>query len=185
MNDINISVEITPNPNTLRFMLDKELLTKGSIDYNNAEKAENCILPKNLFKIGNITNVFIGKNFISITKSTETDWTNIIESITTTIKSTIKENESLFNEELLKESNNNDNDTETTLKIKEILDTEIRPAVAMDGGDIIFDKYEDNILYLQLQGACSGCPSSTMTLKMGIENRLKEDIPDLEDVIQI
>lgn len=181
---LTLTAQVTPNPNTLKFVLDRKLIDRGSIDFQDPEKGKNSPVVKALFEINGIEGVLIGTNFVSVTKSADVDWTHVAESITSTIKKELSENEEPIEKALIDATEDNSNDSEVEKKIKQILDTEIRPAVAMDGGDITFDRYEDGTLFLQLQGACSTCPSSVMTLKMGIENRLKEDIPELQEVVQ-
>lgn len=127
--------------------------------------------------------VFIGSDFVTISKQEWVDWEVIAEPLAGLIREHIE-----MDLPILVEATKNDedeNDTTTVKEIKKIINTEIRPAVAMDGGDIVFHSYEENRVYIHMQGACSGCPSSTMTLKMGIETRLREAIPEIEEVIPI
>ena len=127
-----------------------------------------------------------GKNFISINKDTEAGWEDVLENASNVIQSTLENERFKINPELLESRNDNHNENnKDIIKIKQILDDEIRPAINMDGGDCQFHSYEDGILKLELQGACSTCPSSTMTLKMGIEARLKEEISGLIEIIQV
>ena len=183
---INLTAMPTPNPNTVKFLVNKQFLESGSIDFSTADKTETSPLPKALFDIEGITGVMIGTNFVSITKSDEAGWETVLEPASKLIESKCADSDSLFDETLIKKAaENSENDTEVVKKIKGILDSEIRPAIAMDGGDCEFCGYEDGILTLRMQGACSDCPSSVMTLKMGIENRLREDIPDLKEVVQV
>jgi len=181
--EIAISAQITPNPNTLKFMINQILIPKGSIDFSYPDRAESSALPKALFEIEGITGVMIGVNFVSVSKSMQVDWAALAEPITDTIKKTIASGEKLIDDSLLENTENTGDDIES--RIKAILDNEIRPAVAMDGGDIQFYGFEDGIVSLQLQGACSSCPSATLTLKMGIENRLREEFPEVIEVIQV
>lgn len=184
MSDVRISAQVTPNPNTLKFMLDMLLFDKGSYNFENAEAAKTSPLPSELFEIEGIDGVMVGTNFVSVTKNPDIDWADLAEPIITTIKGVIAE-EDVYIDESVKTQHDGKEDSEAVTKIKHILDTEIRPAVAMDGGDITFHDYTDGILTLHLQGACSTCPSSIMTLQMGVEARLKEDIPDLKEVVQV
>ncbi len=184
MTELTISAQITPNPHTLKFMLNQLLIDTGSIDFTNPEKASTSPLVKALFDIEGVTGVLIGVNFVSVSKSLQIDWASLAEPITETLKTVIGSVEPLIDPALIPStSTQGGSDIET--RIKEILDQEIRPAVAMDGGDIVFYGYEDGIVSLHLQGACSSCPSSTLTLKMGIENRLREEIPEIIEVIQV
>ncbi len=184
---INLTAMPTPNPNTIKFLVENTFFERGSIDFPIAEKAESSPLPKALFDIKGIEGVMIGTNFISITKHDDEGWENVLEVSSNLIKDMLSdEKQTLFDPELIKKTEETGkNDSESVKRIKEILDNEIRPAIAMDGGDCEFIGFEDGILTLQLQGACSSCPSSVMTLKMGIENRLREDIPELKEVVQI
>jgi Fe-S cluster biogenesis protein NfuA len=183
-NDLAISAQITPNPNTLKFMLNQTLIASGSIDFSTPEKAEKSPLVEALFTIEGVNSVMVGVNFVSVTKFPETDWAALAEPVTSTIRECFATGETLINPELVTTGHAQAfSDIEN--RIKEILDQEIRPAVAMDGGDIVFQNYEDGIVYLHLQGACSSCPSATLTLKMGIENRLKEEFPEILEVVQV
>ena len=184
--EIKLTAMPTPNPNTIKFLLEKTFLEKGSIDFNSKEKAAGSLLPTKLFEINGIAGVMIGINFVSITKHDENGWEEVLETASNIIKELCSKDQVLFDESLIPQANENaKNDSESVQKIKSILDNEIRPAIAMDGGDCEFHSYEDGVLTLRMQGACSNCPSSVMTLKMGIENRLREDVPDLKEVIQV
>ena len=184
--EIKLTAMPTPNPNTIKFLIEKTFLEKGSIDFNSKEKAAGSLLPTKLFEINGIAGVMIGINFVSITKHDENGWEEVLEKASNIIKELCSKDQVLFDESLIPQANENaENDSESVQKIKSILDNEIRPAIAMDGGDCEFHSYEDGVLTLRMQGACSNCPSSVMTLKMGIENRLREDVPDLKEVIQV
>ena len=140
-----------------------------------------------IFSIKGIAGLMIGTNFISITKEEDSGWDTVLEPSSNIIKDLLAQPDiTLFENDLLEQlKQTNENESDSVKKIKEILDSEIRPAIGMDGGDCEFIAYEDGILTLKLQGACSNCPSSVLTLKMGIENRLREDIEDLKEVVQI
>ena len=182
--ELKITANVTPNPETLKFLLDQQLFESGVYNFTKKEDAQGSFLPESLFNIDGIVGVMVGSNFVSVTKSNAVDWTTLIEPVIDGIKGAYKSDKKLIDESFATAHGAGD-ESEDIQKIKHILDTEIRPAVAMDGGDITFHSYEEGILTLQLQGACSGCPSSTMTLKMGIENRLKEEIPTLQEVVQV
>ena len=181
---VTISAQITPNPNTLKFVVNKLLLESGSIDFVNEVAAADSPLPLALYQIKGVTGVLVGTNFVSVSKAISIDWASLAEPISDTLQSVLSGEGPFIKQELLTEKNQTP-DTEIERRIKEIIDTEIRPAVAMDGGDIIFQGFEDGIVSLSLQGACSTCPSATLTLKMGIENRLKEEFPEIREVVQI
>ena len=184
--EVKLTAMPTPNPNTIKFLVDKVFFEKGSIDFPDSERAKTSPLPDAIFKVDGIDGVMIGTNFISITKDDAAGWDTVLEPSSEIIKEMIGSDNTLFDESLIKASKeSSENESESITKIKQILDNEIRPAIGMDGGDCEFIAYEDGILTLQLQGACSNCPSSIMTLKMGIESRLREEVPDLKEVIQL
>lgn len=182
---ISITANVTPNPNTLKFLVNTEVIGKGTCNFESSETAHKSKLPKALFGIEGISGVMVGTNFVSVTKEATTDWTSVAQPITTTLKTVLAEEGPYVDPDLVATLPDSEEDSEIVKRIKEILDSEIRPAVAMDGGDVQFESFEDGIVALKLHGACSSCPSSVMTLKMGIENRLKEDIPEIEEVIQV
>ena len=182
---VNISAQITPNPHTLKFVVDRMLLEYGSIDFSNREKAATSPLVLKLYGIDGVTAIMVGTNFVSVTKSNSVDWTNLAEPVISILQKELDSGETGVDVALLTASTTSEGGSDIEARIREILDNEIRPAVAMDGGDITFHSYEDGIVMLRLQGACSSCPSSTLTLKMGIENRLREEIPEIRDVVQI
>ncbi len=182
---VNISAQITPNPHTLKFVVDRMLLEYGSIDFSNREKAATSPLVLKLYGIDGVTAIMVGTNFVSVTKSNSVDWTNLAEPVISILQKELDSGETGVDVSLLTASTTSEGGSDIEARIREILDNEIRPAVAMDGGDITFHSYEDGIVMLRLQGACSSCPSSTLTLKMGIENRLREEIPEIRDVVQI
>jgi len=129
----------------------------------------------------------IGKNFVTVTKSDDGDWESVHKSCSAIIESHVASGETIVADAgpAAEAESPASADSPVVRKIREILDNEIRPAVAMDGGDITFEKFEDGVVYLYMQGSCSGCPSSTMTLKMGIENRLREAIPEVQEVVSV
>ena len=184
---IQISAEVTPNPNTLKFIVNKALVGSGSLNFTDREKAKGAYLPEKLFEVENVLGVMIGTDFITITKAPAASWKELVQPLTEKIKTLLSSNEVLlpagFN--MAAPAVGASANGEIERKIKEVLDTEIRPAVAMDGGDITFYGYQDGIVTLHLQGSCSSCPSSVMTLKMGVENRLKSLIPEVREVVQI
>jgi len=183
--EIRVTAHVTPNPNTLKFLLDRQLFDRGSFNFQTKEEAKGSTLPYALFEITGITGVMVGPNFVSVTKATDLDWADVAEPIITTLKGVIANEDDYIDPALKTEHAQTGDDSADIIKIKSILDGEIRPAVAMDGGDITFHSYEDGVLTLHLQGACSTCPSSIMTLKMGIEARLKEEIESLREVVQV
>ncbi len=184
---LEISAEVTPNPNTLKFNLNRTLLPGGSLNYTDKAKAKGARLPEMLFAVENVLGVMVGSNFITVTKRPESDWAALVAPVTERIKEILAIDAPLFPEDaaMIAASSGGAGTGDIETKIKQILDSEIRPAVAMDGGDITFYGYRDGVVTLHLQGSCSSCPSSIMTLKMGVENRLKASIPEVREVVQI
>ena len=180
-----IQTEETPNPNTLKFIPGEEVMTKGTYSFTNKEDAKNSILAKMLFKINNVEGVFYGYDFITVSKNNDGNWEVLKPQILTTIMEHYVSGLPLFEENTTQKTNdekaaeNEGEDDDAIKEIKELIETRVRPAVAQDGGDIIFHKFEEGIVFLELHGACSGCPSSTITLKNGIENMLKHYIPEV------
>ncbi|ARN84584.1 NifU family protein [Candidatus Nucleicultrix amoebiphila] len=179
-----IQTEETPNPLTLKFLPGREVMAKGTADFPDVEAAEKSLLAKNLFGIQGVTGVFYGADFITITRAENFDWMVLKPSLLGAIMEYFLTHDQVV---INQASEENEDvmvvpDSEIVAEIKNLLDSKVRPAVAMDGGDIIFDKFVDGILYLRMQGACSGCPSSSATLKAGIENMLKHYIPEVVEV---
>lgn len=185
MSNIDISLEFTPNPNTLKYVINRTLLEKGAANFPNKEKAEHSPLAKKLFGVLGVAAVMIGRNFITVTKGPEGDWEGLNRGVNETLKEHLSANLPVVDESFITGGPTGQGTGAIEDKIREILDNEIRPAVAMDGGDITFEKFENGVVYLYMQGSCSGCPSSTATLKMGIENRLKEQIPEVQEVVSV
>lgn len=181
---IEIAAQGTPNPNTLKFIVNQILLDFGVIDFPNNESAQGSPLAEKLFALDGVTGVMVGINYISVTKNDKATWANLGESVINIIRSTLQSGGKLVDEKVTQaHASGSDSDIEN--KIKDILDREIRPAVAMDGGDITFHSFENGVVTLNLRGACSSCPASTMTLKMGVEARLRELIPEVREVVQL
>lgn len=186
MSDIQISAEMTPNPNTLKFnIVNRTVIESGPYDFPNLESAKDSYLPSELFGIPGVTGVYIAKDFITVTKTVETAWQTLVPTVIDKMKAALSSGQKLVSENAKASTGNTSQDGEVERKIQEILNNEIRPAVARDGGDIIFYGYKDGVVTLHLQGACSSCPSSIMTLKMGVEHRLKQSIPEIKDVVQV
>ena len=177
-----IQTEDTPNPDTLKFMPGDIVLKGGSIDFSNVKSSTNSPLAKRLFEIDGVTRVFLSSDFISVTKESVLEWNTLKPSILTGIMEHYSSGLPAVNIEDDVIENNSVEDTETIKQIKDLLETRVRPAVAMDGGDISFCSFEDGVVTLQMKGACAGCPSSTATLKMGIENMLRHYIPEVTEV---
>jgi Fe-S cluster biogenesis protein NfuA len=183
--DVYVSLEFTPNPNTLKYSVNRQLLETGAANFTKKSDAEaRSPLAAKLFEVTGICGVMIGKNFVTVTKTEEGDWDGVHKGASTVIEAHLGQGGVVMNADAMVTAHKGGN-TDTEKRIQEILDNEIRPAVAMDGGDITFDKYEEGVVYLHMQGSCSGCPSSTATLKMGIETRLKEAIPEIVEVVAV
>ena len=181
-----IQTEQTPNPQTLKFLPGIVVMDEGTAFFQNIDKTSNSPLAKKLFDVDDVTGVFFGSDFITVTKNDSLDWQVMKPLILGTIMDHFNSGEPTINNETNDKGEKslleNSEDSDIVKQIKELLDTRVRPAVAMDGGDIVYDNYENGIVYLHMQGACSGCPSSMATLKMGIENMLKHYIPEVKEV---
>ncbi len=185
---VMIYTESTPNPNTLKFVTNKALLLNDMVEFQSVEETNEAPLAKALFGFDGVTNVFITNNFVTITKKEELLWTEIMIPIKDFLKKYIDDGLSILNENFVKATKTatndvNDDDSDVEIRIKGALDKYVKPAVEMDGGNISFVKFEEGKLTLQLQGSCSGCPSSTVTLKQGIENLLKRFVPEVQEVV--
>jgi len=185
-----IQTEDTPNPSTLKFIPGTEVLGNGTAQFNNSDEAKASPLAETIFKIKHIKAVFFGSDFISVTKDDATDWQEVKTEVLTTIMEHYVSGKPIYHDDApanttASKHDVNENDDELTKQIKELIETRVRPAVAQDGGDIIFHSFEAGVVKLELHGSCSGCPSSTITLKNGIENMLKHYVPEVESVEQV
>ncbi len=186
---ISIYTEMTPNPETMKFVANKLLYPGKSIDMPDAEAAKPSPLATELFGFPFIKSVFIASNFVTLTKTPDTDWNDVIPSVRQFLKEYLDEGKPVINEEevsAMKQVSGNDvsaDDTDVVKRIKELLDNYVRPAVEMDGGAIQFKSYDEGVVNLMLQGSCSGCPSSMITLKAGIEGMMKRMIPEVKEVV--
>jgi len=187
---ISIYTEMTPNPETMKFVANKLLYPGKSIDFPDESSAKPSPLAQELFSFPFIKSVFIASNFITITKSSETeDWQDMIPTVKQFLKEYLEEGKAVVNEdEVMKikmESSNeiSADDNDVVKRIKELLENYVKPAVEMDGGAIQFKSFEDGKVNLMLQGSCSGCPSSMITLKAGIEGMMKRMIPEVKEVV--
>ncbi|GJM28556.1 MAG: iron transporter [Cyclobacteriaceae bacterium] len=184
--DVNLYMEANPNPNSLKFVANYMLVNEGaSYDFPNAESADQAPLAKELFAFDFVERVFYMSNFVTVTKKPEVEWIEVQDQIRNFITDYLQQEKPLLLEEELEstEENNNQASTDIESKIKNVLEEYVKPAVEMDGGAIQFHSFENGIVTLLLQGACSGCPSSTITLKSGIENLLKRMVPEVEEVV--
>ena len=181
-----IQTEATPNPATLKFLPGRAVLDTGTLDMPTRKDAARSPLAARLFDLPNVSGVFFGSDFISVTKS-EGDWQQIKPAILGAIMEHYMSGAPLVADDAQAEPGADDEffdekDTETVATIKDLIETRVRPAVAGDGGDITFRGYKEGIVFLQMKGACSGCPSSTATLQHGIQNLLKHFVPDVVEV---
>lgn len=180
---------MTPNPETMKFVANKLLYPGKSIDFPDVESAKPSLLATELFGFPFIKAVFIASNFVTLTKIADTDWTDVIPSIRQFLKDYLEEGKEVVNEEELstvKQASSNEvaaDDDDVVKRIKELLDNYVRPAVEMDGGAIQFRSYDSGTVNLAMQGSCSGCPSSMITLKAGIEGMMKRMIPEVKEVV--
>lgn len=183
---VNIQLEWTPNPSTLKYVVDRKLLPSGAVNITTREAAkEKSPLADRLMDIKGITAVMLGTNFITITKGDEGEWDEVNDAVMALMDEHLTADKPVVNEGALARPATGVVGGSVEDQIRSILDSEIRPAVAQDGGDITLDKFEGGIVYLHMQGSCSGCPSSTATLKMGIESRLRELIPEVNEVVAV
>lgn len=184
-----IETEATPNPATLKFLPGQDVMgARGTADFTSAETAGRSPLAESLFALDGVARVFLGADFVTVTKADSADW----QALRPVVLGTIMEHAMAGRPVLLGEDGEADEaedtdpaDAEVVAQIKELLDTRVRPAVAGDGGDIVFRGFRDGIVKLRMQGACSGCPSSRATLKHGVENMLRHYVPEVMAVEQV
>ncbi len=188
-NVMTVRTERTPNPNSLKYNLGVTLLPGSSANFPSAESAERSPLAKRIFKVSGVVGVFIGPNFITVTKEAETSWNDVNIGVAPALEAFFETGEQVLQGAKpadYKEIGADTADPGLVEQIKSILDERVRPAVAQDGGDIIYRGYEDGVVYLEMIGACSGCPSSSATLKGGVERLLQESLPeDVKEVRQV
>ena len=179
-----IQTEDTPNPATMKFLPGRPVMGDGTADFPDRDSAGRSPLADRLFDVEHVTGVFLGSDFVSVTKAETGDWQLMKPAILGVIMEHFIAGRPVIEgaAEAIEEDEIDPADQEVVGQIKELLDTRVRPAVAMDGGDITFKGFQQGVVYLAMQGACQGCPSSTMTLKMGIENLLKHYIPEVVEV---
>ena len=183
-----IQTETTPNPATLKFLPGETVLGQGTADFPSAEASAPSPLARRIFDVPGVTGVFLGSDFVTVTKSDEVAWDHLKPSILGAIMEHFQSGAPVMQGSADTAGGHTGHvshdgpDSEIVDQIKELLDTRVRPAVAQDGGDITFHGFDRGIVYLHMQGACAGCPSSTLTLKMGIENLLRHYIPEVTEV---
>ncbi len=177
-----VQTEVTPNPNSLKFLPGKNVSNSGPYEITNKDQINNELV-KNILSVNGVEGVFLGKDFLSVNKSDQIKWDEIKHIVTSFINDFYSDGKEFVIDENIKEEEPDLDEIEQ--KIVKILNQKIRPAVARDGGDIKFKEYKDGVVKVQLQGSCSGCPSSTMTLKQGVQNLLCHYIPEVKEVIAI
>ncbi|CUH65910.1 Fe/S biogenesis protein NfuA [Thalassovita gelatinovora] len=180
-----IQTESTPNPATLKFLPGQAVLGAGTADFPSADAAGTSPLAQRIFAVSGVSGVFFGGDFVTVTKADGVEWDHIKPGILGAIMEHYQSGQPVMAGEGVTASGHADHDgpdAEIVGQIKELLDTRVRPAVAQDGGDITFHGFDRGVVYLHMQGACAGCPSSTLTLKMGIENLLRHYIPEVTEV---
>jgi Fe-S cluster biogenesis protein NfuA len=181
--EIRVQLEFTPNPDTLKYATSLTLSAHGTVNVANLEEArEKSPLAEVLFQFTEVSNVMVGRDFVTVTVGNQERLMELNDLMIKSIQDFLASGKQVVfpqKKEITRPL------SEIEQKICEILDKEVRPAVAMDGGDITFEKFEDGFVFLKMQGSCSGCPSSLMTLKMGVESRLKDAIPEVQEVIPV
>jgi Fe-S cluster biogenesis protein NfuA len=191
MANMLIQTETTPNPATLKFLPGQTVMEAGTRDFAAPEEAESSPLASALFSLGDVTGVFFGRDFISVTAAPGVEWPQMKPQVLGILLDHFSSGAPLFDagsaagisiEDPPMEMEENPEDAEIVAQIRELIETRVRPAVAQDGGDIVYRGFKDGTVYLAMQGACSGCPSSTMTLKQGIEGLLRHYVPEVEAV---
>ncbi|MEZ5931454.1 MAG: NifU family protein [Alphaproteobacteria bacterium] len=180
-----IQTEQTPNPATLKFLPGREVMADGVADFTQADASDGSPLAKRVFAVDGVTGVFLGRDFVTVTKAEGQDWYALKPAVLGAIMEHFKSGDPVIapDAELAPDAGSvHEDDDEIVKQIKELIDTRVRPAVAQDGGDIIFHGFERGVVYLHMRGACAGCPSSTITLKNGIENLLRYYVPEVSEV---
>ncbi|SKC00049.1 Fe-S cluster biogenesis protein NfuA, 4Fe-4S-binding domain [Sphingobacterium nematocida] len=180
MATINVYTESTPNPATMKFLVNK-LLINGSVDYPDREKAQESPFARELFKFNFVNGVFFASNFVTITKSEDAEWEDIEALLKDFVKGAVESE--LKVQEVISDENVSFEGTETEIKIQQVLHDYVRPAVEQDGGAIAYKSFQEGVVTVELRGSCSGCPSSTITLKAGIEGLLKRMVPEVQEVV--
>lgn len=178
-----IQTEATPNPATIKFLPGQDVLKSGTAEFKASNEAAVSPLAQRLFTLQGVDQVFLATDFVSVSKAEDTSWDMLKPMVLAALMEHFSTQQPIVLESFYDEkSADAEEDDEISAQIRELIDTRVRPMVAMDGGDIEFESFEDGVVLLRMRGACAGCPSSTMTLKSGIENMLKHFIPEVEEV---
>ena len=178
-----VQTQKTPNPNSLKFIPGKIVSNNGSFEINNKDEVNNDLI-RNILSINGVTGIFLGEDFLSVNKKENTNWEDVKHIVISLINEFYSDGKKFIIDKKL-DNEKQANFDEIEKQIIKILDTKIKPAVARDGGDIKFKEFKNGVVTVQLQGSCSGCPSSTMTLKQGVQNLLCHYIPDVKEVIAV
>jgi Fe-S cluster biogenesis protein NfuA len=181
MEKVYITANPTPNPNCLKFIVDRPMVEGLPVSINSLEEAKGSPLAEKLFALGSVSQIFSYQNFVTITKAEGPEWQDFAREIGKTIREHVQSGGINFDEKGIAASGDDSPEVKT---IKAVLE-EVRPMVAMDGGNIVFAGYKDGVVQVYMQGSCSGCPSSTITLKAGIESRIREVLPDIKEVVAL
>jgi len=177
-----VQTEVTPNPNSLKFLPGKKVSNSGPYEITNKEDIQNELV-RNILSVNGVEGIFLGQDFISVNKNDNINWDEIKHIVISLINDFYADGKEFVIDENIKEQNSDLSEIES--KIVKILEEKIRPAVARDGGDIKFKEFKNGVVKVQLQGSCSGCPSSTMTLKQGVQNLLCHYLPEVKEVVAI
>jgi len=181
-----IQTEETPNPATLKFLPGRVVMENGTADFRSGEDVSHAPLAARLFEVDGVEGVFFGADFVTVSKSDDRDWMAMKPAVLGVLMQHFTAGEpAVTAPNDADQSAPAEEDDELTAQIRELIDTRVRPAVAQDGGDIVFHRFDDGVVYLQMRGACAGCPSSTATLKMGIENMLRHYVPEVRSVAAV
>ena len=179
---MNIETELTPNPETLKFIVGNEYIFQSGIEIKNEKEAKQFKFSKDFFQLKGVKRIFIGESFVAVTKEKNVTWNYLKTKVLTFMLDYISLNKIIIEKQSIKKIVKKNKKNKISTDIEKIIDDKVRPAVARDGGDIIFENFDKGVVYLTLRGACAGCPSSTATLKHGIENLLKHYFPEVKEV---
>ena len=179
---MNIEAEVTPNPETLKFIVGNEYIFQSNIEIKNEKEAKKFKFSRDFFQLKGVQRIFIGENFVAVTKEKDVTWNYLKTKVLTFMLDYISSNKIIIEKQIIKKLLKKNKKNKISSDIEKIIDEKVRPAVAKDGGDIIFENFDKGIVYLTLRGACAGCPSSTATLKQGIENLLKHYFPEVKEI---
>ena len=179
---MNLETELTPNTETLKFIVGNEYIFQSGIEIKNEKEAKQFKFSKDFFQLKGIKRIFIGENFVAVTKEKNVTWNYLKTKVLTFMLDYISSNKIIIEKQIIKKIVKKNKKNKISTDIEKIIDDKVRPAVARDGGDIIFENFDKGVVYLTLRGACAGCPSSTATLKHGIENLLKHYFPEVKEV---